>query len=70
MVADLRDWGWTVNKIELAIGFSERYVYQLNKGNITHVSYQNGARLYNFWESERELASRRLLQNPAQAVTT
>ncbi len=65
LLADLKRWGWQDNKIELACDFSSGYVSQLKCGNIKDMSYSKAARLFNFWESELDLYSRR--QASAQA---
>ena len=49
MLADLHANGWKDYKIEMACGFSVGYDAQLRCGNIQQITYQRGARLYNFW---------------------
>jgi len=53
ILADLNTWGFGDYKIEAICGFSIGYVAQLKCGNIGHMSYERAARLYNFWEDER-----------------
>ncbi len=68
LLADLKRWGWQDNKIELACAFSGGYVSQLKCGNIKDMSYSKAARLYNFWEAERDLQTRR--ESSAQSAGT
>ncbi len=56
MLDDLRKWGWADYKIEMACGFSRGYVAQLRCSNISEMSYNRAARLFNFWEMEQEAA--------------
>lgn len=58
ILQDLKGMGWLDFKIELACGFASGYVSQLKCGNIQDMSYARAARLYNFWESERDLQTR------------
>lgn len=73
---DLTTWGWRDFKIETVCGFSSGYVSQIRCGNVRMLAYQRAARLFNFWESEREIhlirenAPRGTLQTRAVSVTT
>jgi hypothetical protein len=69
LIQDLNEWGLNDYKIKEILGFSEGYIAQLKCGNITQMSYQRAARLYNFWFEERDLHLRRL-QNQTEASTT
>jgi hypothetical protein len=60
---DLNLWGWRDFKIETVCGFTSGYVSQIRCGNIKTLGFPRAARLYNFWESERDSQA---LQNQAQ----
>ena len=55
LIKDLNEWGINDYKLKEILGFSEGYIAQLKCGNITQMSYNKAARLYNFWYAEREL---------------
>ena len=52
ILADLAAAGWVDYKIEVKCGLSQGYIYQVREGKIKKLSYQNAARLYNFWLEE------------------
>lgn len=58
IIRELESWGWKGTKIECACGFSNGYVSQLKCGNITEMGYNKAARLFNLWESEKDLQTR------------
>lgn len=77
MLADLKTWGWNDYKIEVACDYSKGYVSQVRNRFITFMSYQRAARLYNLWESERDLQTQQVqviehqhLPNHLTSVTT
>jgi hypothetical protein len=55
IIQDLNAWGIADFKIEMICGFSRGYVCQLKKNPNIRMTYQLGARLYNFWDGERQL---------------
>lgn len=55
ILADLNTWGWSDYKIGMSCGFSDGYVAQLKCDNIKEMGYQKASRLFNFWESEKDL---------------
>lgn len=55
LIKDLNEWGLNDYKVKEILGFSEGYVAQLKCNNITQMSQQKAARLYNFWWEERRL---------------
>lgn len=68
MLNDLRDWGWSDYKLEMACGFSRGYVAQLRCANINEMSYNRAARLFNFWEAEQELYWERELAKSTEVL--
>lgn len=55
VIEDLNGWGIVDFKIEVICGLSRGYVDYLKKHPGARISYQLGARLYNFWHEERGL---------------
>ena len=58
IVADLNAWGWRDYKIEIACGLGSGYIAQVRCENIREPAYGKAARLFNFWESQRDLQTR------------
>jgi hypothetical protein len=63
IIEDLKRWGWNINKIQQACGFSRGYLSQVARGKIHLMTYQRAARLFNFWQSERALFEERERKN-------
>lgn len=67
LVEELNAWGYRDAKIELICGFSQGYILAIKKGRVGQMIYQRAARLYNFWEEERE---RRTIEPIQQVALT
>lgn len=74
ILTDLGSWGWRDYKIEIACGFSKGYIAQVRCGNVRVLAYERAARLFNFWEAERELQAAQVpcgtLQTHLSSATT
>ena len=62
LVADLNGWGWRDYKIEISCGLGSGYVAQVRCGNVKEPAYGKAARLFNFWEEQRNEVSCGTLQ--------
>lgn len=54
LLNDLNRMGWRDYKIGMMCDFSPGYISNLRSGVVRRISWQYGARIYNFWLDERE----------------
>jgi hypothetical protein len=54
LIGELNDFGIVDSKIEMICGLAQASVRHLKNGRYHDMTYQNAARLYNFWAGERQ----------------